>query len=211
MTSRKGSPRKGLTREIVLRAAMELVDREGLEALTMRRLGAELDVEAMSLYKHVINKDDVLNGIVALVVSEMRVPDTATWRDAMRGRAIATRQALSGHSWAIGLIESRGLQGAGVAHHLDDTLGRLRSAGFSVEDSAHSIWLLDSFVYGHVVQEASNRGDASANDLESDAIAELHHLAELLTQAETFNYSFEDEFNRGLELVLDGIEQIYAP
>ncbi|MDH4346421.1 MAG: TetR family transcriptional regulator, partial [Thermoleophilia bacterium] len=113
------SPRRPLTKERVLRAAVELADRDGLGALTMRRLGSELGVEAMSLYKHVANKEEILDGIVELVVGEIEIPsEGADWKEAMRRRAISAREVLNRHSWAIGLLEARGSMGPTALRYL---------------------------------------------------------------------------------------------
>ncbi len=156
MPNENTSLRPPLTPARVLQAAVDLADREGLGALTMRRLGAELGVEAMSLYKHVANKEAILDGIVELVVGEIEVPtDGADWKQAMRRRAVSARQVLSRHSWAIGLLEARGSTGPNALHYVDAILGNLRTAGFSITLAAHAFWLLDSYVYGHVIQETS--------------------------------------------------------
>jgi AcrR family transcriptional regulator len=101
-------PREPLSRERVLRAAVLLADEDGIESLTMRKLGLRLGVEAMSLYNHVANKDDLLDGMVDLVVSEIDLPaDTSDWKAAMRARAISARAAFSPHPWASALVDSR--------------------------------------------------------------------------------------------------------
>lgn len=197
--------RPRLTRDRILRAAVVVADREGLGALTMRRLGAELDVEAMSLYKHVANKDEILDGVVEGLVGEIGVPAQGTpWRDAMRQRAHSTRQVLAGHSWAIGLLESRGVMGPATMHSLDRMLGILRAAGFTVEDAVHAIWLLDSYVYGHVIQQTSlapRETQPGGIDLGGD----YPHLAELLGRAAGF--SLDGEFEYGLQRIIEALGQ----
>ena len=122
----------------------------------MRRLGAELGVEAMSLYKHVANKEAILDGVVELIVGQIEIPSQETpWKKAMRRRAVSARGVLAGHSWAIGLLETRGSMGPATMRYLNAILGNLRSAGFSIEDAVHAFWLLDSYVYGHVIQETT--------------------------------------------------------
>ena len=156
MTREDSSPRPPLTTDRVLRAAVDLADREGLGALTMRRLGAELGVEAMSLYKHVANKEAILDGVVELIVGQIEIPSQEThWKEAMRRRAVSARGVLAAHSWAIGLLETRGSMGPATMRYLDAILGNLRSAGFSIQDAVHAFWLLDSYVYGHVIQETT--------------------------------------------------------
>ena len=120
-------PRAPLSRERVLRAALVLADEGGIESLTMRRLGQELQVEAMSLYNHIANKDDILDGIVDLVFSEIAVPsDEADWKTAMRQRAISARDVLLRHPWATSLMQSRTKPGPATLRHHDSVIGSLR-------------------------------------------------------------------------------------
>jgi AcrR family transcriptional regulator len=213
MPSDDTSPRPPLTRERIVHAAVDLADREGVGALTMRRLGAELGVEAMSLYKHVANKEEILDGIVELVIGEIEVSrDEADWKRAMRRRAISARQVLSRHSWAIGLLEARGAMGPTAMRYLDTILGNLRSAGFSIENAAHAFWLLDSYVYGHVIQETSvslstsdEMTGSARPDLEETATDEFPHLLEIGEHAMRSGFSLESEFEFGLELILDAL------
>ena len=130
--------RAPLSRERVLGAAVALADRGGIGALSMRKLAQELGVEAMSLYHHVANKDDILDGIVDVVFSEIELPSgDADWKAAMRQRAISAREALLRHPWATGLMESRSTPGPATLRHHDAVLGILRTAGFSVERHIH--------------------------------------------------------------------------
>lgn len=208
MTDTQAS-RAPLTRARVLEAAVDLADREGLDALTMRRLGAELEVEAMSLYKHVANKEAILAGIVETVIAQIEVPsENEGWRDAMRRRAHSAREVMSRHAWAVGLLESGREMGPAHRRYLDAILGSLRSAGFSVELAAHAFWLLDAFVYGHVVQEANlSHGRPEA---EADVDADHPHLAEVTAAARTSAFSYDAEFDFGLELILDGLDDARA-
>ena len=122
----------------------------------MRKLGEALGVEAMSLYNHVANKDELLDGMVDLVFSEIDLPsDGADWKTAMRERAVSARQALSRHPWAIGLMESRTSPGPATLRHHDAVIGSLREAGFSIAMAAHAFSALDSYIYGFALQEAS--------------------------------------------------------
>jgi AcrR family transcriptional regulator len=177
----------------------------------MRRLGAELGVEAMALYKHVSSKDDILDGMVELVVSRIDTPvERADWRDAMRSRAMSAREVLRRHSWAIGLLDSRRSMGPNQLRYVDAILGSLRSAGFSVYDAGHAFSLLDSYVYGHVVQEMSMSGRSEPAEqpgppADPDAFsAEYPHLAEIAAHASSF--SFDGEFAHGLEVILTALE-----
>lgn len=207
------SPRPPLTKERVLQAAVDLAGREGLGALTMRRLGAELGVEAMSLYKHVTNKDEILDGIIELVVAEIEIPGGGTdWKEAMRQRAISAREVFSRHSWAIGLLETRRTMGPTILRYLNTILGNLRSAGFSIDNAVHAFWLLDSYVYGHVIQETSLPFSSSEEMAESarsmpEQITpdEYPHLVEIGENALRSEFSFDSEFEFGLDLILDAL------
>lgn len=218
MTPEATSPRRRrpLTRERVLRAAIALADRHGVESLTMRRLGTKLGVEAMALYKHVANKDEILDGIVELVIGEIEIPAPGSeWRTAMRQRAISARRVLKRHPWAIGLMESRGRMGPATLRYVEAVLATLRDGGFSVEMAAHAFWLLDSYVYGHVIQELSlpigtaERTAPSAEEMLDEAdIADYPHLAEIAAEAMATGYDIDSEFEFGLDLVLDALARI---
>lgn len=131
----------------------------------------------------------------------------------MRRRAISAREVLSRHSWAIGLLEARGSQGPAALRYLNAIIGNLRSAGFSIEDAAHAFWLLDSYVYGHVIQETSMPISASDETtdpesiLEQDTIDQYSHLVEIREHAQRSEFSFDSEFEFGLDLILEVLEQ----
>src|SRR5215218_6426267 len=153
--SASGTPaRVPLTRDRVLRAAVALAESNGIEALTMRRLGQELGVEAMSLYKHVANKEDLLDGMVDLVFAEIEVPAPASdWRAAMHRRATSVRGALTRHPWATPLMQSRSRPGHATLRHHDAVIGTLRAAGFPIPLVAHAMSALDSYIYGFALQQ----------------------------------------------------------
>src|SRR6186997_759043 len=202
-----------LSKERIFQAAIDVADREGLQALTMRRLGAELGVEAMAVYKHVSSKDDILDGMVELVVSLIEAPGHGMdWRDAMRRRAISAREVLRRHSWAIGLLDSRRSMGPNQLRYVDAVLGSLRSAGFSVDDAAHAFSLLDSYVYGHVVQEMSWSGRSEPSEPPGPApeseisSTDYPHLAEMAAHAAGGTFSFDGEFTHGLDVILSALE-----
>ena len=199
---------------------MDLADRDGVGALTMRALGAELDVEAMSLYKHVANKDEILDGIVEHIVSQIEIPTAEEpWKQAMRQRAMCARDVLRQHSWAIGLLEARGSMGPAALRYTEAILGNLRSAGFSLDDAAHAFWLLDSYVYGHVIQETSlapaspfeDGADPTESAAEQVMRADYPNLVELGERARTSGYSVDREFAYGLDLILDALERVVSP
>jgi len=141
--------REPLSRDKVLRGAIEIADKEGIDALSMRRLGEALGVEAMSLYKHVSNKDDVLGGIVDMVVGEIALPVIGgDWRAEMRKRAISAHTVLLRHPWATMLVVSRMSVGPAMLRYLDATIGCLRKAGFSFALTDYAWNAIDSYVYG---------------------------------------------------------------
>src|ERR671925_986383 len=138
--------RTPLSRERVLRVAFERTDTDGIDSLSMRKLAQELGVEAMSLYRHVRNKGEIVDGMIDLVFSEIGLPPRGVhWKTAMRQRAISAREVLARHPWAIGLMESRSTPGPATLRHHDSVLGTLRGAGFSIEMAAHAFSALDSY------------------------------------------------------------------
>ena len=200
-----------------MQAAIQLADRDGIAALSMRNLGQEVGVEAMSLYNHVRNKEDVLNGMVDFVFSEIDLPSSgADWSTAMRQRAISARQALLRHPWAIGLMESRVQPGSATLRHHDSVLRNLRESGFSVELAAHAYSLLDSYIYGFTLNELSLPFDTSegaaevaGNIFREFLQGEYPYLAEMATEhAMQPGYSYGDEFEFGLELILEGLKRV---
>lgn len=214
--ARADAHRVPLSRDRVLRAAAALADQNGIAALTMRKLGEALGVEAMSLYNHVANKDDLLNGMVDLVFSEIGPPPSGTgWKAAMRQRAISARQVLGRHRWAIGLVESRASPGPATLAHHDAVLGCLRHAGFSVELTAHAASLLDSYTYGFALQEASlpfttheETAGVTQQILEQFAPQQYPHLAEMAAQhILQGGYEYGGEFEIGLDLILGALER----
>ncbi|MFJ3307394.1 TetR/AcrR family transcriptional regulator [Streptomyces sp. NPDC086549] len=211
--------RETLTRQRVLRAAVELADTGGLETLSMRKLGETLGVEAMSLYNHVANKEDLLDGMVDLVFGEVELPmPEDDWRQAMRQRAISMRHALSRHRWAIGLMESRSTPGPATLRHHDAVLGCLRQGGFSLTLTAHAVSVLDSYIYGFALQEKAlpfDTPDETAELAESIMSGfgdgEYPYLTEIATaHVMRPGYSYGDEFAYGLDLILNGLQQAAA-
>jgi AcrR family transcriptional regulator len=203
----------------VLRAAVSLADQGGFESLTMRKLGEQLGVEAMSLYNHVANKDDILDGIVDLVFSEIAVPSAGAtdWKAAMRRRAISAREALLRHPWATSLMQSRTRPGPATLRHHDSVLGNLRNAGFTLVMAAHAVSVIDGYVYGFALQQinlplqsreqVAEVGESILQQLAGD----FPHLAEMITEhAMKPGYAYADEFEFGLDLILDGLQQKQA-
>ncbi len=210
-------PRGRLSRERVLRAAIAHADAGGLEALTMRNLAEELEVAPMALYRHVANKDDLIDAMIDVVFSEISLPlGGADWRTAMRQRAISVREALSRHRWAIGLMESRRSPGPANLRHHDAVIGKLRAAGFDIAMAAHAYSLLDSYIYGFALTKLNlpfdtsvEIADVAQSMLEPFPANEYPNLVEILTEhVMKPGYDYGDEFEYGLDLILDGLESV---
>ena len=216
-TPERTKRRTPLNRERVLRAAVALADEGGFESLTMRKLAGELGVEAMSLYNHVANKDDLLDGMVDLVFAEIELPSTdGDWKTAMRARAVSTRAALNRHRWAIGLMEGRTTHGPANLGLHDAVLGCLRAAGFSLEMTVHAYSVQDSYIYGFALQERDMSSE-SADDFAAEAqrqmqayqavLADYPHLVEVVGgHVAKTGYDYATEFLFGLDLILDGLD-----
>lgn len=222
-TTTPPAPRKRLplSREKVLECALDLADESGIDALTIRSLAQSMGTKPMSLYYYVTNKDEILDGIVDLVFSEIELPSPAgPWRDEMHRRAHAMRRALKRHPWAVGLLETRTSPGAATLRHHDATLGTLRAAGFSVPMTAHAYALLDSYIYGFALQEAAlpfDGRDTAAQIttpiVERFSTGEYPHMVEIAVEHVLKpGYDFGDEFDFGLGLILDGLSRsMHAP
>ena len=217
-TSLPAQHRVPLSRDRALTAAVAVADVEGLGSLTMRRLARELGVEAMSLYHHVANKDDILDGMVELVFQEIELPSVEDdWMHAMQVRAVSVRTTLKRHPWAISIMQSRSAPGPAALGDLDALIGSCRRAGFSVEMAAHAVSLIDSYVYGFVLQEV-NLPAAETGGVEGVVESVLPtverdypHLAELTMEyVMQPGYSYGDEFDYGIGLVLDGLRAAAA-
>jgi AcrR family transcriptional regulator len=211
-----GRRRAPLTRERVLAAAITVADENGITALTMRSLANALGVKPMALYHHVANKEEILDGIIDLVFAEIDLPRAdGDWASAVRHRARSARRVLARHSWAIPLLESRTAPGPATLRQHDAMLGVLRSAGFSIPQAAQAYSLLDSYVYGFALTEAALPFDPDTAPEVAEAIlahlsAQDHpHLAELVREyALQPGYDHGEEFDRGLDLILDSLERL---
>ena len=219
MTKRPGSParvaagrRKPLSRDRVLRAAIRLADVGGLDAVTLRKLGQELRVEAMSLYRHVASKDDILDGTADLITSEFDVPSAdGDWKPAIRRSVISAHEVLLRHPWAGSVIESRRTAGPARLRYLDAVVGRLSGAGFPMPIVIRAIMALDSHTYGFVLQElawpfgvedAPATAEAFASGLPAREYPNVLALAEMVAAAQ---HGVPVEFEFGLDLILDGL------
>jgi AcrR family transcriptional regulator len=212
-------PRKRLSRERVLEAAIAHADRGGLEALTMRTLAEMLEVAPMALYRHVANKDDLIDAMVDVVFSEIGVPaGGGDWKTAMRRRALSVRDALTRHPWAIGQMESRRTPGPANLRHHDAVIGRLRAAGFDVGQAAHVYSLLDSYIYGFALtkknlpfETSEEVGEVAESMLQPYPATEYPNLVEFLYEhVMKPGYDYGDEFEYGLDVILDGLERARA-
>jgi len=211
--------RPALSRERVLAGALTVADAGGIARLTIRSLAIELGVKPMAVYHYIANKDDLLDGLVDLVFGEIDLPSPAgEWRAEVGKRAHSARAVLRRHPWAIGLLESRTSPGAATLTHHDLNIATLRAGGFTVAQTAHAYALLDSYVYGFALQEASLpfEGPDGAAEVAEPMMALMAagaypHLVELAVEHALLpGYNFGDEFGFGLELILDGLERLLA-
>jgi AcrR family transcriptional regulator len=205
-----------LSRERVLRGAVALADAGGVSSLTMRSLAQHLGVKPMALYYHVANKSAIIDGIVDLVFSEIELPSSDDdWRTGMERRARSARQVLRRHPWAIDLLQSRTAPGPATLRHHDAIIGGLRRAGFSVAMTAHAYALLDSYIYGFALSEATLpiNGPESVAEVagsmmqEYDTEAYPHLLEFSMEHILKPDYDFGSEFEFGLDVILDGLSR----
>ena len=207
------SERPPLSRQRIVEAAATVADRSGLSGVSMRNVGKELGVEAMSLYHHVAGKDDLLDALADWVFTRIELPALDDpWRAAMSARAASSRSVLSAHPWALGLVESRRNPGPALLRDHDTVLGCLRRNGFTVVLAAHAFSAIDAYVYGFVLTElnlpmqSGEEADQLVAEMAIPADA-YPHLTEMITeQVAGKDYTYGDEFDFGLGLVLDGLE-----
>lgn len=215
MTSKQvSSLRAPLSPERVLLGAVEVADAGGIGALTIRTLAKELGVKPMSVYHHVANKDEILDGIVDIVFGEIELPTIGgAWRAEMRRRAASARDVLRVHPWAIPLMQSRLNPGPATLRHHNANLGTLRAGGFSLEMTAHAYALIDAYVFGFALSEAAlpingpeTVAEVAAPMMEQFTTGAYPHLVEFATgHVLKPGYDFGEEFGFGLDLVLDGL------
>jgi AcrR family transcriptional regulator len=209
--------RTPLTKERVLLAAVDLADRGGIEAVSMRKLGQELGVEAMALYRHVRNKVDILDGVVEVVINEIEIPDLdGDWKATMRRLVIAARQVMLRHPWAPRVLEERTTVGPATLAYIDTVLSILRDGGFSLDLAHHTLHVMGSRILGFNQELFEDSSDATP-DAEAAAsfaramavtyprVAELAMAARHDGVLGACDDDFEFEF--GLDLILDGLER----
>lgn len=208
---------KDLTTERVIEKAIATADRDGVGPLTMRSLAKSLGVTPMSLYRHVANKDDLLDKMVDVVFSEIELPLIGgDWRSEMRRRARSARIVLLAHRWALGLVDSRGQPGPATQAHHNAVIGTLREAGFTLEMTTLAFAMLDAYIYGFILQEISlpfdqvedlgELGDEMAEAMDSEKFPYLTELAgAILTQP---GFKFGELFEVGLDRLMDGLASV---
>jgi AcrR family transcriptional regulator len=206
-----------LTRERILATAVELADRSGAEALSMRRLGQELGVDPMALYRHVRNKDDLLDGVLAVVVGQMEpAPAGLAWRPGLRELAMNARQVMLHHPWARGVLEERGTSGEATVGQIERVLAILLEAGFGLDLAHHALHVLDSRIFGFspaLFDESRSRpaptpeASAALGQVIATRYPNVAQLAAAASHEGVLGACDDDvEFAFGLDLVLDGLE-----
>ena len=204
-----------LSRDRIVAAAVGLADGGGFESLSMRNLADQLTAAPMALYRHVTNKDDLLDGMVDVVFAEMYAPAIGGgWRTELRKRGISAREALRRHPWAVGLLEAREHPGPASASHHNATMGCLREAGFPFRSAVHAYNLLDCYTYGFALQEATIPFETPEESAEMAKTtvggreSAYPYLAEVVTEFSTRGYDYTEEFEFGLDFILDGLQRL---
>lgn len=206
--------RQPLSGHRIVEAAVAVADRGGLAAVSMRNVGRELGVEAMSLYHHVAGKEALLDQLADWIFTGIELPDDRQqWREGMVGRALSARDVLASHPWALGLIESRTTAGPAVMRHHNAVLGCLRRGGFPVALASHAFSVIDAYVYGFVLTEQNLPFDSAAIGGAEDFVAragfptdDYPYLAEFMDELLT-GYTFAAEFGYGLDVILDELQR----
>lgn len=210
------APRPALNQERIVEAAVRVADGGGLGQVSMRTVGRELGVEAMSLYHHLAGKEALLDGLANWVFTQIELPGPSVpWRRGMAERAASARAVLARHPWALGLVESRRAPLPALLHHHDAVLGCLRGNGFSIALAAHAFSAIDAYVYGFVLTELNlpfDPGESAEDFVDQMRHAlpadEYPHLVAMITeQVVGRDYRYGDEFAFGLDLVLDSVER----
>jgi AcrR family transcriptional regulator len=203
----------------VLSTAVSMADDGGIEAVTMRKLAQRLGVEAMSLYYHVSNKDEILDGMIDIVIGEIELPKSGDdWKTAMRKRALSAHGMLAKHPWALQVMETRVNPGPASLRYYDSVIGSLVGGGFSIALAAHAFPAIDAYIYGFSLQQMNlpfedehDIGEVTDLILEHLPVDEYPHFAAMITDhALQPGYNYADEFEFGLDLILDGFERLLA-
>jgi len=216
-TKRRG-PRVPLSRERIVQGAVALAGAGGFDSLSMRNLAEDLGAAPMALYRHVANKEDLLDGMIDVVFSEMYPPAIkGDWKAELRKRGTSARSALQRHPWAVGLMESRVHPGEASAVHHNATMGCLREAGFPFREAVHAYSLLDAYTYGFALQELTipfetpeESGEVAATTV-GERGGDFPYLAEVVVELGNRGYDYTEEFEFGLDFILDGLERLLGP
>lgn len=200
--------RAPLTRERIIDAAVGLADKNGVDELSMRKLGAALGVEAMSLYNHIENKDDILDGMIDFVFSSIETPDPSiSWQQWVRRTGLAAMETFTDHGWVVNLLMQRGNFGPSALDFMNRSLGVLRGAGFDDESTHHAWQMLASHTMGYAFQQASGGYEKSGMPGLETRLAslgnEFPHVAALAPYLA--ECAFDQEFAFGLEIIIDGL------
>ncbi len=205
---------EALSRDRIVRCAVAVADAGGFECLSMRALAQQLGTAPMSLYRHVANKEDLLDGMVDVVFSEMYPPGIGDdWKAELRKRGVSAREVLRRHPWAVGRMEGRLNPGPASAEHHNATMGCLREAGFPFRHAVHAYNLLDAYTYGFALQEKTIGFETPEESAEmaKTTIGEespYPYLAEIVAEFAKQGYDYTDEFEFGLDFILDGLEEL---
>ncbi len=226
-TDAPAQPRIPLTRDRVLRAAVDLADSGGIDAVSMRKVGQQLGVEAMSLYNHVANKEEILDGMIEIVMGEIEaasggfdVPeDGAGWKAAMRARILTAREAMLRHPWAPSVLETRTAMSPLMLRYADSLLGILREGGFSYDLGHHAMHALGSRMLGFTQElfepENKEQADEEAEAMLAKMAVQLPYITGMVMEVahddpdSTLGWcDDQSEFEFGLDLILEGLERI---
>ena len=206
-----------LSRGRIVSEAVRIADAAGLDGLSMRKVAARLGAAPMALYRHVVNKDDLLDGMVEVVYAEVDVRSGVGWQAAMRQRAVDMRMALQRHPWAIGVMEPRTPGPANLRYH-NATLASLREeAGLPLREAVTANSLMDSYIYGSALQEKTLGGDIPAEaEARRDTLTttdpslaqRFPYLIEVVAELGASGYAHDEQFEMGIDIILDGIEKL---
>jgi AcrR family transcriptional regulator len=212
------SRRPALSPERILRAAIKLADKQGLEALSMRKLATSLKVEAMSLYNHVASKDELLDGMVNEIIGEITLPERGgEWQSAMRARAVSALAVMTAHPWAPMLVVSRINVGPNMLRYIDATLGVLREAGFSWHETDRAWNTMDNYIYAFALQQQhfpvnpSEYPSAAASYLPMLPADRYPYMHEMTARVADGSHDGSLDFAFGLDVILDGLERRRTP
>jgi AcrR family transcriptional regulator len=211
--------RETLTRQRVLEAAVDLADRHGIESVSMRRLGQELGIEAMSLYTHVRSKDDLLDGMVDVVMAQVPIVTASDgWKPALRQAVLGARGVLHRHPWAPDVIETRTAPGPAILRQYDTVMGIMRGGGLSLELTHHALHMLGSRLLGftrELFDDSPNPDPDAAVALARQLEPTLPHVAEMALAATheggLGGCDTDVEFEFALDVILDGLERLRHP